>query len=445
MLPQAVRLPTRHPWRHLLAIAASLAALRPALLFCSLVFVLEACATATVPPVGLLPVPITPSQAPSLSPSPPGSPDLPSLQDAAATPLHVTSPRTSPRAFQAGIALLLVGNDKNYKAEAQKLFDSLVFDNINSISISIPIFMNGFYGTKLFTSPTKTPSDAELTWIITEAQARGFSIMLRPLLDEHTLYGPPGSWRGTIQPTSIPAWFRSYDALLVHYAHLSQKLHVFAFDIGSELDSMEPYSYEWPSTISTVRHAYGGELTYSFNYQTHSRAWASLLDFVSVDAWYDLSSRPNPSVAQIIEGWRNGLQDLLHRSALASRPVVVTEVGAWPNPGIFAAPYKGSNKPYDPKVQQDYYQATCLALKSHISGIYWWEVELTNPLRPSNLSNYDPLSVPGTNQIIADCYGSPLKPLSPLTPYQARHYDLGVSYTAVPPDPAAATAPPSGG
>jgi hypothetical protein len=356
--------------------------------------------------------------------------------------LHVTSPRLSAGAFQAGIALLLVGNDKNYKVDAAKLFDSLVFANVNSISISIPIFMNGYYGTKLFTDPKKTPSDAELSWLITAAQKRGFSIMLRPLLDQPTLYGaPPGGWRGTIRPTSVVNWFNSYDALLLHYAALSQSLHVFALDIGTELDSMEGYSYEWPSTIRQVRHAYSGELTYSFNFDTRTRAWAGLLDFVSVDAWYKLSSLPNPSVAQIVKGWRGGLQDLLHRSSLASRPVVVTEVGAWPNPGIFSAPYAGSNKPYDPKVQQNYYQATCLALKPHVSGIYWWEVELLNPLRPSNLSNYDPLSVPGTNYVIADCYGLPLKPF---TPYQSRHYDLSESYTTVPPDPVAATAPSTG-
>ena len=415
----------------------SLAALRPALLLLGVALLLESCATATVPPVGLLPVPITPSAAPSPSPSLLGAADLPSLINATPTPLHVTNPRRNASSFQAGIALLLQGNDKDYQAEASSLFDSLAFDNINSISISIPIFMNGFYGTKLFTDPTKTPSDAELTWIITQAQSRGFSVMLRPLLDEHTL--PPGTWRGAIRPTSVTAWFNSYDALLLHYAALSQSLHIFALDIGSELDTMEVYSYEWPSTIRQVRRAYGGELTYSFNFETRPRAWASLLDFVSVDAWYNLSSLPNPSVAQIVAGWQGGLQDLLHRSALASRPVVVTEVGAWPNPGIFATPYAGSNQPYDPLVQQDYYQAACLALKPHVSGIYWWEVELVNPLRPFHLSDSNPLSVPGTNRIIADCYSLPLKPL---TPYQSRHYGLQESYTVVPPDPAAA--PPDG-
>jgi hypothetical protein len=330
------------------------------------------------------------------------------------------------------MALLVYGNDVSYKAEASRLYDTLAYDNVNSILITFPIFMNGYYGTKLFADPKKTPSDAELSWLISNAQSRGFSVVLRPLIDEHTLYGaPPGGWRGGIRPTSVTAWFDSYNALMIHYATLSQSVHAFAFDIGSELDTMERYSLEWPYTIKLIRSHYSGQLTYSFNFETRPQPFAALLDFVSVDAWYNLSNLANPSISQIIAGWQGyGLHDLLYRSALAGKPVVVTEVGAWPNPGIFRAPYGGSTAPYNPQVQQDYYAGTCAALKPKISGIYWWEIELVNPLRPHNLSNFDPLSVPGTNHTISDCYAPAPKPT---TNYQSRHYDLANSYTAVPP------------
>ena len=371
--------------------------------------------TLSAPPVRL-PSSSTPSDppAPSLSPTPsdPPTPSVSPIPSVSPSPLpvHVTHPRANSKSFQAGISLLLYGNDVSYKSESSLLFDQLAADNINSLIFVFPIYQNGYYGTRLYTDPVHTPSDAELAWLITSAQSRGFSVMLRPLIDEPSLHAPYGGWRGSIRPTSSSAWFTSYGALLVHYAKLAQANHVFALDIGSELNSMEVYNLQWPVLIKRLRVVYKGALTYSFNFDDYPRAFASLLDFVSVDAYYPVSSLSNPTVAQIIAGWRSrGLPNLLYRSALAHRPIVVSEVGVWPANGVFSHPYGGSTSPYNPLAQQHYYSATCTALKPSVAGIYWWEVTLTQPPtplpgKPPSISKFNPLSVPGTDKVIAQCY-----------------------------------------
>ena len=366
--------------------------------------------------------PLKPSSIPSLaaSPSPSLSPSPPPAAVMAPQPIMVTSPRKSPSSFRAGVSLLMYGNDVSYQKESAILFDQLATDNVNSLSIVFPIYQSSYYATDPHADPVHTPSNAELAWIIQSAKARGFSVMLRPLLDERTLYGaPPGGWRGGIQPSSSIAWFASYDALLVSYARFAQAHGVEAIDIGSELDTMERYTYEWPLLISRLRAVYSGSLTYSSNFEARPIFFGHLLDFISVDAYYRISNLKDPTVAQIVEGWQDGgLPDLLNRSRLAGKPVVVTEVGVWPDNGVFAVTYGGGTH-YNPLAQQKFYTATCAALRPSIRGIYWWYVGLTQ--QPVSVSGHDPLSVPGTDQAISACYAPPFTPPAPLTPFQLHH------------------------
>jgi hypothetical protein len=380
-------------------------------LFASFV-VLSACAPATAAPLAPLPLP-----APASSPSPL------LVGVSAPPPILVSQVRLHASDFQAGITILLYGNDANYQSEASTLFDQLATDNVNSLSLTIPLFQSGHYATDVHVDASRTPSDAELAWLIQSAHARGFSVLLRPLIDDaSTGYDYHGGWRGVIRPTSIRAWFASYDRVLLHYAAFAQANGVQSLDIGSELNSMQGYVSEWFSLLARVRVLYAGALAYSADWGSPPVNFGSGLDFLGIDAYYNVSSTLSPSIDQIVAGWHGyGLTDILHRGALAGKPVVITEVGVWPADGVFKNPYAGSSYPYNPLALLDYYTATCSALKPAVAGIYWWEVGLTHlPLPPSS-SRWDPLSVPGADQAIASCYAPaftyPPKP----TPFQRHH------------------------
>jgi hypothetical protein len=361
----------------------------------SLLLLLAACDQAPSTPA-VLPPAITPS----VTPTPAGIAQFPVTM--------VTNPRTSASDFQAGVSLLLYGNDVSYQVESLPLLNHLASDNVNSLSIVIPLFQSSHSANDIHTDPVQTPSDDELTWIVAQAHRRGFSILLRPVLDEASV-GPLPHWRGDIQPSDPTIWFANYSAILLHYANLAQQDGIEALDIGTELDTMEAYSADWSSLITQISSVYSNSLTYSANWNGPrlNAAITRHLTFISVDAYYPVTSVPSPSLAQIVAGWQgSGLKDLKSRAQAAGLPVVITEIGAIPTDGVFAKPWSWSpTGAYDPQVQQDYYTATCQALKPAVTGIYWWEVGLTQPLAPNG--GFNPLVLPGTEQAMSDCYATP--------------------------------------
>src|SRR5205085_12653878 len=118
-----------------------------------------------------------------------------------------------------------------------------------------------------------------LAAMVAQAKARGFTVMLRPLLDEASILP---HWRGEIAPASPAAWFASYGDLVLSYARMAQREGADSVGIGSELNSMEPNADAWRALIGQVRQVFSGQLTYSVNWGTTFRTgfW-ELLDFLS--------------------------------------------------------------------------------------------------------------------------------------------------------------------
>jgi hypothetical protein len=312
----------------------------------------------------------------------------------------VVSQRTLPEDFQAGISLLVYARDPDLSGYPQ-LLDRLVADDVNSISIAFPIYTDGVRSSAVHAGEG-TPSDAALASLVGQAKARGFSVMLRPLLDEADLLP---HWRGEIAPDSPQAWFASYAALLLPYARLAEKEGANSLGIGSEFNSMETDVDGWRGLIAQVRQVYTGQLTYSVNWGTTFRTgfW-SQLDFLSVDAYFPLDHTPDhATVAQMSADWRRWFELLKRADQPFGKPIVFTEVGVVPKPASHLKPWNpAAGSGLDLEEQRAYYEATCAAATGVLNGLYWWAA---GPSVPVNLApgDYNPLSRPAESAM-QSCY-----------------------------------------
>ncbi|HYM96276.1 MAG TPA: hypothetical protein VET26_03160, partial [Candidatus Sulfotelmatobacter sp.] len=144
-------------------------------------------------------------------------------------PVPVIHPRQLPADFQAGVSVVVYGNDPYFQLKARALLDRLARLGVNSLSLVIPVFQQGWSASQVYVDPVRTPSDARIAVFATEAHRRGFTLMLRPLLD--IVVAQDGShWRGSIQPPDPVRWKQTYAAILMNYARLAQANRVDSLD-----------------------------------------------------------------------------------------------------------------------------------------------------------------------------------------------------------------------
>jgi hypothetical protein len=333
------------------------------------------------------------------------------------TPLAlVTRPRTSPTDFQSGLSLLVYGQDPS-PASYARLLDRLVADDLNSLSIAFPVYTDGLH-SNLVHPGADTPSDAALAALVGQAKARGFTVMLRPVLDEASILP---HWRGQIQPTSPSAWFQSYGAIVVSYARLAQRAGADSIGVGTELDSMEPNVDGWRRLIAGVRQVFSGEITYSVNWETSASNYRTGfwpdLDFLSVDAYFPLDRTPAvATIPQMTADWQRWLDLLQGLNRPFGKPIVFTEVGVAPKLGAHLKPWNTqAGTQLDLEEQRAYYEATCAATTRSISGLYWWAA---GPGLPGDLAaeDYNPLGRPAEAAMQACYAGLPPSPAAPAQP-----------------------------
>ena len=171
----------------------------------------------------------------------------------------------------------------------------------NFVSIIVTRFQHFFNSTKIFAHPGLTADDRDLRAQIRYARHRlGLKVMLKlqidalcstnttsrlPHADESAACGLEsgrntscGTWRGCIgQPnaplpalnaTQVSAWFRSYQASLLHYATMAAEEGVEQLSVGCELQGLIGYASQWRRVIASVRSALPSStiLTYSANW-----------------------------------------------------------------------------------------------------------------------------------------------------------------------------------
>jgi hypothetical protein len=95
--------------------------------------------------------------------------------------------------------------------------DQLAQTNANYASVLVTQYVATGTSTTIAPESTKTPLDDQVAFAIQGFHNQGMKVFLKPHVDSLD-----GTWRGEFEPTSIPAWFASFQTFIVHYAELAQ-------------------------------------------------------------------------------------------------------------------------------------------------------------------------------------------------------------------------------
>jgi hypothetical protein len=322
-----------------------------------------------------------------------------------ATPFtRVLNPRKNAADFQAGVMVLVYGNDPYFTLNIRHKLDYLATLGVNSVGLVLPIFQTNGRSTDVHADPTQTPGADIIKVFIEEAHQRGFTVMMRPLLDERSL-AAGGDWRGSLHPQPVGGWFAAYGDLMVTYATLAEANGVEAFDVGTEFNTLESYGPQWMEVINRIRQAYSGLLTYSsISSMGYPTRFAKALDFLSIDAYYPLDVSAAATTAQLEQAWRPGIAQLERIAAESGMPVVVTEVGTASRRASFRAPSSANlGAPLDLEAQRRYYEASCNALRGAVRGLYWWHLTPYIPDSPLTDMGFDPTGKPA-EAALSQCF-----------------------------------------
>ena len=229
----------------------------------------------------------------------------------------------------------------------------------------------------------KTVSDAQLTQFANAVHKLGMAVQFAPIV---AVQGH-GGWRGRLAPTSMSAWFRSYNTMITHYTYLAQQLRVELFSIGSELDSLQYRTYNWQQMFAWVDRHYSGLRTYmSTGVQVFTNAWWGSLDLISLSPYYSLSNNAvdvSPSISQLVYVWKHGyLPKLYTLSRQYHRSVLFAEIGYCSVLGATAHPSYAysSAQPVSQQAQANAYIALLDGIRgaSWLRGVIWWHWDTPN-------------------------------------------------------------------
>jgi len=243
--------------------------------------------------------------------------------------------------------------------------------------------------TAIFRDPPRTATDSELLRMVKLAHSLGMRVVLLPALYNMTPEPSKGWWEiGTAfaSETQWQEWFASYREFINHYASFAQESGVDMLYVGSELAGTTHREEDWRRVVKEVRERYKGPIGYDSVFWPRTSPeyrrikWWDAVDYVSTDAWYSLTNKNDPTVAELKEGWiRTGfLTDLENLSRQLNKPVIISEIGypSFDGTNIRPLDWKNTkNAPTDLQEQADCYQAAFEMLwgKPWLKGIFWWQ------------------------------------------------------------------------
>lgn len=341
---------------------------------------------------------------PSTSPSPPARPNQ--------TPITLTQTRPLPPldAFMKGIWF----NDQPwistfdkprppvygpmyYAPQADPSLRSLAATGASWISVVIHLFQETATSTKITRNQYHTASDDALRHIIDLAHSLGLRVVLVPQIDfpnrgPDTGDDPNQKWThiGEFFNNEMQwqEWFTSYREHSNHYASLAQSAGADLFYIGSELPGTTHREDDWRRIAREVRERFKGPISYDSVYRDwvspttgeYKRIkWWDAVDYIATDFWLPLTSKNDPTVEELKQGWINTgwLNNLESVSKQFNKPAILSEIGYESFDGANKDPagLKIKGSPEDLQEQADCYRAALEVVigKPWLKGIFWWQ------------------------------------------------------------------------
>ena len=254
-----------------------------------------------------------------------------------------------------------------------------------------------------------TATDTSLEHAIATAKASGLTVGLKLHID--VLDDRCG--RHSIQPRDRSAWHRHYAEIVLHYATLAQQHEVDLIVIGTELDSLSIDSLAWRLLIRNVRASFDGELTYAANPEEFAliQFWDAL-DYIGIDAYFELTTALNPSTAALRRGWERyrdpGTREFVSWKAQIeavqrqfAKPVLFTEAGYRSIEGAAITPASCEHTGREDLDQQARAYRALFDVwgdEPYWAGVLFW-AWLPDPLNQGCTSEFSPQDKPAAAEI----------------------------------------------
>ena len=275
--------------------------------------------------------------------------------------------------------------------QADQSLTNLVATGANWISLVVRCGQDTIQSTEISCESPATASNFELRRVVDLAHSLSLRVMLKPQLDlvqeldSNLFRGHIGTAFTT--EDQWQAWFTSYQGFISGYASFAEEAGVDLLVIGVELGSTTHREQDWRGIVEGVRRLFTGPITYASLSSTgapppHGEeeriVWWDAVEYIGIDAYYRLTSRNDPSVAELKEAWteRGHLALLEDLSGRFQRPIILTEFGYRSADGTNTVPgaYR-DEPPLDLQEQADAYQAALEVLwgQPWLAGIFWWQ------------------------------------------------------------------------
>jgi hypothetical protein len=306
------------------------------------------------------------------------------------------------------VNVLIYGNDPTFAARSEVLLHRLARLHVNALSLVLPLFEDTWTSSSVITT-TNTLSDHNIEAFAALAHKWRFELMLRPILDEHSL-NLEHRWRGSIEPADISAWFVSYTKLITHYARVADTAGFPWFDIGTELTTLTNPSQTkyWDALIARVRTSFHGRVLYSANHDAPfigDTGFWSELDAVGIDGFWSIEAPLHPTVQDLTTGLQYVRNVIIEAGVEYGKPVILTEVGMPSEQGAFLHPWIwDDHTTQDLLAQQRYYQSVCtLRSLPVLTGLFYWLAGIYPLADPQHDTGYEFLGKPAATAVNS-CY-----------------------------------------
>lgn len=192
-----------------------------------------------------------------------------------------------------------------------------------------------------------------------------------------------GSWPGEIEMKSEEEWqlwFESYRDFILDYARLADRLSIPYLCIGTELEKASGREQDWRKLIAAVRKVYSGKLVYAANFTEFEQIqfWDAL-DFIGIQAYFPLSEKEKPSLAQMNQAWKSHVKEIESVVKNFQKPVIFTEIGYCNTHDAAKEPWVWPNERIEAQITEEI-QALCYQSffesvwgKTWMAGAYFWK------------------------------------------------------------------------
>jgi hypothetical protein len=254
---------------------------------------------------------------------------------------------------------------------------------------------------KFFTDENVWWGERDIGIETTTAMAKelGIKSVLKPHIWLHSNHS--GKWRAEIgmkNEEDWQKWFAAYRKFILHHAKLAQKNGIELFCVGTELlKTVKQREEDWRQLIRDVRQIYNGKLTYAANwYQEFEMVpfWDHL-DFIGIQAYFPLTDQENPTLQDLLNGWKPHLIQIEKIQQKFSKPVIFTEIGYKNDRDAAIHPWKWNNTNSDEDTSGLETQAACYEAffrifweKDWFAGVYFWKW-FPNPEKLPHLEEKD--------------------------------------------------------